>query len=35
MVLRNQSVVDASVVATLTLPSRYQGLAADALCEAL
>ena len=35
MVLRNQSVVDASVVATLTLPGRYQGLAADALCDAL
>ena len=35
MVLRNQSVVDASVVAKLTLPGRYQGLAADALCDAL
>ena len=35
MVLRNQSVVDVSVVATLTLPGRYQGLAADALCDAL
>ena len=35
MVLRNQSLVDASVVATLTLPGRYQGLAADALCDAL
>ena len=35
MVLRNQSVVDVSVVATLTLPGRYQDLAADALCDAL
>ena len=35
MVLRNQSLVDPSVVATLTLPGRYQGLAAGALCDAL
>ena len=35
MVLRNQSVIDTDVVATLALPGRFQGLAADALCDAL